>query len=380
MRGVWLLIGLIGLIGSNAVPGLAAGAEPDAARTLKLDAVELIGGREAPGIPDFSVAHEGYLYYFATAANREAFLREPQRYEIQLGGACARMGPLSGDGSTRIYAVHDGKLYLFASEACRKTFLAKPEKLLETDDPKPAVTPESARRGRELLDRAVAAMGGAERLDAIRTYRESAEEEVKDRDKTVQWIRRTTFAFPRAVRYDEIWGEYAGGYFAGPEGACFIGSSESRPMAAACRAALWRKYAHHPVWLLRARNQPDFTCAAAGPGRIAGLDVERVIAALDGASVTLGLNPESGQVVAASYRGRGPDLTLGTVEKRFEDVREVAGLRLPYKIVTASFEGQPVEDSTLELTQIELDAEVDPAIFRPATATEPEVPTKNPSE
>ena len=122
---------------------------------FKPDPVELVQGRKTPGDPAFFVDYQGFRYVFASASTRAEFEKDPARYEIQLGGACARMGPLSGSCRIDLYAVHEGRIYIFASEGCRKGFLAAPEKLLESDDAVPAGTPEQARRGRELIERAV---------------------------------------------------------------------------------------------------------------------------------------------------------------------------------------------------------------------------------
>ena len=44
-------------------------------RTLSVDAVELVGGRETPGKADLVVMHEGFEYRFATPENKAAFLK-----------------------------------------------------------------------------------------------------------------------------------------------------------------------------------------------------------------------------------------------------------------------------------------------------------------
>ena len=99
---------------------------------LSLDPVELMAGKEVGGKEGLFVVHENYPYLFTSQANQTAFRSDPARYEIQLGGACARMGPLSGRGKTSIHAVLNGRIYIFASEGCRKGFLATPEKVLDS--------------------------------------------------------------------------------------------------------------------------------------------------------------------------------------------------------------------------------------------------------
>lgn len=116
--------------------GAAVGVEPtEPSRTcekgprdtLEVDAVELVRtGADVPGLSEHSVVHGAYTYRFRNAENKATFAADPARYEIQLGGACARMGPLSGAGSPKLHAVHDGRIYIFASGACRQAFTKDP--------------------------------------------------------------------------------------------------------------------------------------------------------------------------------------------------------------------------------------------------------------
>src|SRR5262245_27119561 len=86
------------LLSLLALPALSQPPAP--AKALKgFDPVSLTQGKEVAGKDDLSVARGRYRYYFASAASKAAFEKDPARYEIQLAGACARMGPLSGLGS-----------------------------------------------------------------------------------------------------------------------------------------------------------------------------------------------------------------------------------------------------------------------------------------
>ena len=82
-----------------------------------------------PGTPEFEFYWGGVPWYFATAANRDVFMRAPDIYAPQFGGHCEMSlarGYLS-DGKPRIYAVSQMKLYLFYSTANREAFLLSPE-------------------------------------------------------------------------------------------------------------------------------------------------------------------------------------------------------------------------------------------------------------
>lgn len=92
-----------------------------------LDPILLLRGQKVLGQEAFRYTYLRHEYQFANETNLKAFKKNPTRFAAQNGGACGRMGALSGKGSSVLYEVVDGKLYFFASENCRATFLKSPE-------------------------------------------------------------------------------------------------------------------------------------------------------------------------------------------------------------------------------------------------------------
>lgn len=342
---------------------LLATAQEAPPRTFTLDAVELVrAGNEVPG----DVAHQSqrgaYTYRFSSAANQAEFERSPEKYEIQLGGACARMGPLSGEGRCEIYAVHDGKLYIFASPQCREGFLKAPEKLLDSDDPAVSADAAAQARGRELVDLAVKAHGGAAALDAVRTYRQCVESRTDYQGQSMRTDRLFLIAFPGRAREESYWGEKMWAHAAGDrEGAFFTNQEFDRPMAAAQVRALRRDLNHQLLTILKSRTRPDFIAARSGPGSVNGTPVERVAVSFDGTTCTLGID-ERGRVLSLAYRGRGARSALGTIEKTFLDWQTVDGVVLPTSW-TATFDGEPLGEEPTKLTRVEVNPRLADELF-----------------
>src|SRR5580700_9353099 len=115
----------------------AAAQAPKTAALEGLDPVLLTEGQEAPGKDSITAQQGRFLYQFSTDETRARFRKEPDRYGIQLDGACARMGPPVG-GSPDAYFVYDHRIYVFGSSDCYKRFAADPKKYLESEQPKPA--------------------------------------------------------------------------------------------------------------------------------------------------------------------------------------------------------------------------------------------------
>jgi YHS domain-containing protein len=82
-----------------------------------------------PGRSDYEYYWHDVPWYFASAANRDAFIGAPELYAPQFGGHAAMSlarGFLS-EGNPRIYAIIEGRVYFFYSVGNRDAFLMSRE-------------------------------------------------------------------------------------------------------------------------------------------------------------------------------------------------------------------------------------------------------------
>jgi len=90
---------------------------PDGIGVKGYDPVAYFTGNQAvKGSKDQAVVYEGITYYFSSAANRDAFKKDPARYEPQYGGWCAYAMGATGEKvevDPETFKIIDGKLYLF---------------------------------------------------------------------------------------------------------------------------------------------------------------------------------------------------------------------------------------------------------------------------
>lgn len=85
----------------------------------------LLDGGPRPGSQAYEVVRGGLAWRFASAANRAAFLRDPEAFQPRIGGydaAAAAAGRLAG-ADPLVFAVRDGLYYLFRNAAGRERFL-----------------------------------------------------------------------------------------------------------------------------------------------------------------------------------------------------------------------------------------------------------------
>jgi len=88
------------------------------------------------GDPKFSSTYRGATYYFASAADKSTFDKNPAKYAPQYGGYCANgmsKGKLN-DIDPNIFFIHKGKLYVCASEKAGKAFYSKPDANIQKAD------------------------------------------------------------------------------------------------------------------------------------------------------------------------------------------------------------------------------------------------------
>lgn len=90
-------------------------------------------GEPLLGSAGYALDWGGVTWYFASAANRDAFEKAPDVYAPQFGGhgAMSLARNFLSDGNPRVYLVMGERLYLFYSGANRDAFTMSPEKALQ---------------------------------------------------------------------------------------------------------------------------------------------------------------------------------------------------------------------------------------------------------
>jgi YHS domain-containing protein len=312
-----------------------------------LDPVALVKGQQLDGDKKFSVVRGHFQYQFASAENKAIFEKEPERYEIQLGGSCARMGAQVG-GSPDTYAVVEGKIYVFGSPQCHKRFIAAPDKYLESKQPAPAklpASPAAASKGRELLAGAVEAMGGAGALDSLTAYQES-----RERNKETR-----TIVFPDRFHVERTFNEkfHVSQTISGGTGFVMTANG-SRDLPATAVADMQRENRRELLAILRARSAAGFQAVA--------LDDHTVAVEFEGERMSLSLDPATGRIVSLKYHGRGPGGVFGDIAYSFSDFHRVGKLTLPFSI-SAAFDGV-ADPSTVTVQSIVLNPEIAANLFQ----------------
>src|SRR5215212_9294999 len=212
-----------------------ASAQSSASETVipleGLDPVMLSQGKEVQGDMKYKVTRGQFQYLFASAENKATFEKDPARYEIQLGGHCARMGAPTA-GNADLYFVHNGRIYIFGSDECQTLFKSAPEKYLEVPAAKSAPTDAMIKRGQELIAKAVAALGAGSKLDQLRSFQKT---DVRGNQVKTNLI----VAFPDAVRQETVRPNFTLTSIVTPSESFIVVNNTARPMPEASRTAIY---------------------------------------------------------------------------------------------------------------------------------------------
>ena len=351
---VWLSAG--GLVFSQS-------STPDVVPVLEgLDPVMLVQGKEVQGDIKITTTRGRFQYLFANAENRTAFEKDPQRYEIQLDGSCARMGP-GVEADPDLYTVCRGHIYVFGSENCLKMFKAAPENFVEAQPVITGVsaTPEALRQGQALIEKAVAALGGEKKLDGLKSYREQGNFITRLPAGQIQNKTNLTIVFPDRIRRETTRSFGTVTSVATP-GESFVSTDRgANPMTIGARRELEKQEVQRTVLgILRMRKSTNFRAIGSGLAKSGAINLEQVAVAFDDLNLTLGIDATTGRVLTLAFHGRGTDGAFGEIVESFGDFRTIDGLSLPFKTDT-TWNGEAMRSLILDI--ISVNSDIDPLLF-----------------
>jgi YHS domain-containing protein len=328
------------------------------------DPVELIGGKEVPGDPSLTVTSGRFVYRFANAANKAAFEKAQASLGIQFGGACMKMGPLSGYGSPERWAVYDKKIYLFASESCRTNFRANPVKFIDTADEPARGTEAQMKKGSELMAKAVAATGGDEKLKALTSYQVRTKLSQPQRDGTTfVYHRHFVMSFTDQVAAEwEMYDKTRYGWVVSPKKGYRTFNKEWEKVDSQVHEFMMREAARQPLLLLHAWMNGHAKAVATGPTTIDNRKLENVALSLFGATTTLGIDPNTGVIDSVAYKGRAA-AGIAQVERQLSGYKTVQGISLPFVSKTL-IDGKPGTGTKAEIESITINEAIPQELIR----------------
>lgn len=233
--------------------------------------------------------------------------------------------------------------------------------------PGPEAAAEASAAGRALVEQAVRAIGRAQALDGVKTYRETASMSVRAPQGEMALDATSSYALPDRIRQEMTTPMGAiSMVLSGDLASAVMPDGTARPLPAAQRDQIRQQLRQSPVVLLQGRSNEGFTAIVQGEAQVGDTMVRLVAVGVEGTAVTLGIDPVSGRVRRVSYRGPGPTGAPAEIVTDFEDFRTVGGLTLPHRRTT-SVDGDVFQQATV--TAIEINPPLGADLFQVPVGT-----------
>ena len=140
MRSVFLILLAIAMTGTIAAAGAAEPIFMKRSWDHAVNGYDVVAYHKTNtavrGLESFATDHLGATWLFSSAANRDAFIADPDAYRPQYGGHCAwaMAKGKSAAGDPDVWHIHNGKLYLNVSNGIKKRWLRDIDGFIERAD------------------------------------------------------------------------------------------------------------------------------------------------------------------------------------------------------------------------------------------------------
>jgi len=225
---------------------------------------------------------------------------------------------------------------------------------------------QASARGAEIVAKAVDALGGADKIDHVKSVRIVAQNSMMTPRGEMSMKSTVVAALPDRFRQEMSTPGGSVTMVVTPSDSFVNTPMGIQPLPDSRKAGVMKAIARQPFRLLQRRGEKEFTARYEGTDMVDSTKADVVAITLDGETVRYAVDPASGRILRASYKGTGPMGEPGEVISTFSDFRDAGGLVLPYK-TKQSVNGESVGSADLE--EVSVNVPVDDALFaRPAAA------------
>jgi hypothetical protein len=184
--------------------------------------------------------------------------------------------------------------------------------------------------GKALLARVAEGMGGAERLRAVKSFRQKSTVRARTPQGEMNLEVDSLTVLPDRLKQQMQTPMGAVTMVVAPEGAFMITPGGTQDMPPSQRDNALKDLRTHPLAVLARGDDPALTVRAAGAEKVGEVEAQVLEVSAEGASTRWLVDPQSGRVLRAVSRITGPS---GPAEQvvEFSDYRAVDGLTVAFK-------------------------------------------------
>jgi hypothetical protein len=218
------------------------------------------------------------------------------------------------------------------------------------------------KRGAELVEKALMAMGGAPAVDSVKSLelKGKGTRRLQGNDLAVGTISR--YVFPDRYYQEIVLPMGTMKTVLGSKEAFIVAGEGSLPLPDSERHSLLKVMRRNLVFVLQGRGHPLFTARVVGTATVEGHAAEQVKITNGSDDMILAIDPASGRVLQATAESGGGATPVGTLVITYSDYRKAGPIVYPYKAV-GTFAGQPA--FTSQLDSVVVNPTLDEALFQP---------------
>ncbi|HWH58040.1 MAG TPA: pitrilysin family protein [Terriglobales bacterium] len=235
-----------------------------------------------------------------------------------------------------------------------------------SNDPAAQGKKESNPEGKALVSKVVQALGGAEKLNSVKSVKSKFTVDQKSGQMPGQIQAESSIVYPDHMKLDMTMPQGSFSIVVTPA-AAFVesGGQVVQELPPSRRDESMAQIHRDLIYIAQHASDPAFAFAASGSEKSGDTDTAIVDVSGPGVDLRWFVDPQSGKVVRETYQAMGRSGPENT-ETAFSDWRPVNGLNLPFHRANKQ-NGQ--DASTTQFTSFELNPQVDPKIFeKPASA------------
>ncbi len=228
------------------------------------------------------------------------------------------------------------------------------------------VATASNAEGKALLAKVIAALGGEEKIQTVKSYRQQASLVVKTPQGELPIQAEEIVVLP-----DRSWQKLATpmgemSRVVSPAAAFMATPMGTRDLPASQKENELKGLRRDLLYIAQHEADPKFVFAASGTAKVGDVEAKVLDVNADGADVRWYIDPQSGRILRASWQSAGMQ-GPGEVVADYDDWRAVGGVSLPFK-ETRTRNGE--KEATIEVKNVEFNPPIDPKIFEkpPETA------------
>lgn len=215
--------------------------------------------------------------------------------------------------------------------------------------PAPPPTEEHRREGRALIEKAVAAFGGPAAVDAVKGIevrgRGTRRVQAEDMPVTI----RTVMQFPDRYYQELTLPMGTMKTVLGPASAFIVAGEGALPLPEGERQSILKLMHRNLLAVLQARRQPGFEAVVVGTDTVDRVPVKLVRVTRGSDTITLGIDPASGELRQTRFESGGatPTGLLVVTYSDYRPIDPILTLRYPARAV-GLMDGKPAFSQTVE--------------------------------